>query len=114
LGRHLRKESSEAKNGNSVPALWIAQNGSMAYAAFLTRCKANSKATLGTYKGDAGKGEGASESLHLKDCKCTFIKQKVKQEADTSKLVESTVKLNLVKLESTTELKPVKPEPFVN
>ncbi|KAF6175122.1 hypothetical protein GIB67_022803 [Kingdonia uniflora] len=36
----------------------------MARATFLTRCKANSKATLGTYKGDVGKGEGASESLH--------------------------------------------------
>ncbi|KAF6144210.1 hypothetical protein GIB67_004883 [Kingdonia uniflora] len=53
---------------NSVHALWIAQNGSMAHVTFLTRCKANSKATLGTYKGDAGKGEGASESLHVKDC----------------------------------------------
>ncbi|KAF6153290.1 hypothetical protein GIB67_003480 [Kingdonia uniflora] len=46
--------------------------------------------------------------------KCSFIKQKVKQESDTSKLAESTVKLNPVKLKSTTELKPVKPEPFVN
>ncbi|KAF6151705.1 hypothetical protein GIB67_001988 [Kingdonia uniflora] len=43
--------------------------------------------------------------------RCTFMKQKVKQEADTSKLAESTVKLNPMKLESTTELKP---EPFVN
>ncbi|KAF6154523.1 hypothetical protein GIB67_028415 [Kingdonia uniflora] len=40
----------------------------MARAAFLTKCKANSKATLGTYKGDAGKGEDASESLHEKMC----------------------------------------------
>ncbi|KAF6143462.1 hypothetical protein GIB67_029631 [Kingdonia uniflora] len=36
LGRCLRKESSEAMDGNSVPALWISQNGFMACAAFLT------------------------------------------------------------------------------
>ncbi|GKU98320.1 hypothetical protein SLEP1_g11339 [Rubroshorea leprosula] len=40
-----------------------------AQSAFLTRCKANSEATLGTYKGDAQLGEGASESLHVKDYK---------------------------------------------
>ncbi|KAG6512915.1 hypothetical protein ZIOFF_031054 [Zingiber officinale] len=37
--------------------------------AFLTRCKANSKATLGTYKGDVAGAEGVSESLHVKDYK---------------------------------------------
>lgn len=37
--------------------------------AFLVRCKANSEATLGTYSGDAGLAEGASESLHVKDYK---------------------------------------------
>ncbi|KAI3985142.1 hypothetical protein MKX01_027228 [Papaver californicum] len=45
------------------------ENFEKAQAAFLTRCKANSEATLGTYKGDAAKVEGASESLHVKDYK---------------------------------------------
>ncbi|KAF9610374.1 hypothetical protein IFM89_022044 [Coptis chinensis] len=38
-------------------------------AAFLAKCKANSEATLGTYKGDATVGDGASEGLHVKDYK---------------------------------------------
>ena len=45
------------------------ENVKKAQAAFLSRCKANSEATLGTYKGDAAKGEGVSESLHVKDYK---------------------------------------------
>ncbi|KAI4378683.1 hypothetical protein MLD38_016127 [Melastoma candidum] len=45
------------------------ENIPKAQAAFLTRCKANSEATLGTYKGDAVLAEGASESLHVKDYK---------------------------------------------
>jgi len=45
------------------------ENVEKARAAFLTRCKANSEATLGTYKGDAAAGEGVSESLHVKDYK---------------------------------------------
>ncbi|KAF5185869.1 Fructose-bisphosphate aldolase [Thalictrum thalictroides] len=42
------------------------ENVEKAQAAFLSRCKANSEATLGIYKGDAAQGEGASESLHVK------------------------------------------------
>ncbi|KAK1310545.1 Fructose-bisphosphate aldolase cytoplasmic isozyme [Acorus calamus] len=45
------------------------ENIEKARAAFLARCKANSEATLGTYKGDAAKVAGASESLHVKDYK---------------------------------------------
>lgn len=45
------------------------ENVKKAQSAFLSRCKANSEATLGTYKGDAAKGEGVSESLHVKDYK---------------------------------------------
>ncbi|KAF9602349.1 hypothetical protein IFM89_026776 [Coptis chinensis] len=45
------------------------ENVEKAQAAFLARCKANSEATLGTYKGDAAVGDGASEGLHVKDYK---------------------------------------------
>ncbi|XP_068661890.1 fructose-bisphosphate aldolase 1, cytoplasmic [Aristolochia californica] len=45
------------------------ENFEKARAAFLSRCKANSEATLGKYKGDAAVGEGVSESLHVKDYK---------------------------------------------
>ncbi|URE32292.1 fructose-bisphosphate aldolase, cytoplasmic [Musa troglodytarum] len=45
------------------------ENVVKARAAFLSRCKANSEATLGAYEGDAAKGEGVSESLHVKDYK---------------------------------------------
>ncbi|OAY68161.1 Fructose-bisphosphate aldolase cytoplasmic isozyme, partial [Ananas comosus] len=41
------------------------ENVEKARAAFLSRCKANSEATLGAHKGDAAT-EGASESLHVK------------------------------------------------
>ncbi|KAF5473793.1 hypothetical protein F2P56_005752 [Juglans regia] len=45
------------------------ENFEKAQAAFLSRAKANSEATLGIYKGDAKLSEGASESLHVKDYK---------------------------------------------
>ncbi|RRT43144.1 hypothetical protein B296_00041678 [Ensete ventricosum] len=45
------------------------ENVEKARAAFLSRCKANSEATLGAYMGDAAKGEGVSESLHVNDYK---------------------------------------------
>ncbi|XP_068658528.1 fructose-bisphosphate aldolase 1, cytoplasmic-like [Aristolochia californica] len=45
------------------------ENIDKARAAFLSRCKANSEATLGKYKGDAAQGEGVSESLHVKGYK---------------------------------------------
>lgn len=50
---------------------WVGkeENVEKARAAFLARCKANSEATLGTYQGDAVKGEAVSESLHVKDYK---------------------------------------------
>jgi len=45
------------------------ENIPAAQAAFLSRCKANSEATLGKYAGDSSKGNGVSESLHVKDYK---------------------------------------------
>lgn len=45
------------------------ENVEKARAAFFSRCKANSEATFGAYKGDAVKGEGVSESLNVKDNK---------------------------------------------
>ncbi|KAE8680579.1 Fructose-bisphosphate aldolase [Hibiscus syriacus] len=45
------------------------ENLKKAQDAFLVRCKANSEATLGTYKGDAKLGEGAAESLHVSNYK---------------------------------------------
>lgn len=45
------------------------ENIKAAQAALLARAKANSEATLGTYKGDANLVEGASESLHVKGYK---------------------------------------------
>ncbi|PWS23038.1 hypothetical protein DKP78_15260, partial [Enterococcus faecium] len=62
FGRALQQSTLKAWSGK-------AENIEKARAAFLTRCKANSEATLGTYKGDAVLGEGASESLHVKDYK---------------------------------------------
>ncbi|KAI5640735.1 hypothetical protein M9H77_00536 [Catharanthus roseus] len=44
------------------------ENVQKAQAAFLTRCKANSEATLGKYAGGAA-GGAAAESLHVKDYK---------------------------------------------
>ncbi|CAL9103452.1 unnamed protein product [Musa acuminata var. zebrina] len=46
-----------------------AWTGKVERTALINRRKANSEATLGTYKGDAAGGEGVSESLHVKDYK---------------------------------------------
>ncbi|KAJ6435474.1 hypothetical protein OIU84_000625 [Salix udensis] len=62
FGRALQQSTLKAWAGKP-------ENVGKARAAFLARCKANSEATLGTYKGDATLGEGASESLHVKDYK---------------------------------------------
>ncbi|KAF8395344.1 hypothetical protein HHK36_019290 [Tetracentron sinense] len=61
FGRALQASTLKAWSGKE-------ENVKKAQAAFLKRCKANSEATLGTYKGDA-QGEGVSESLHVKDYK---------------------------------------------
>ncbi|PPD86426.1 hypothetical protein GOBAR_DD16644 [Gossypium barbadense] len=62
FGRALQQSTLKAWGGK-------AENLGKAQEAFLVRCKANSEATLGTYKGDAKLGEGAAESLHVKDYK---------------------------------------------
>ncbi|KAB2098173.1 hypothetical protein ERO13_A01G208900v2 [Gossypium hirsutum] len=62
FGRALQQSTLKAWGGK-------AENVAKAQEAFLVRCKANSEATLGTYKGDAKLGEGAAESLHVKDYK---------------------------------------------
>uniref|UniRef100_A0A0D9WIC8 Fructose-bisphosphate aldolase n=1 Tax=Leersia perrieri TaxID=77586 RepID=A0A0D9WIC8_9ORYZ len=62
FGRALQQSTLKAWGGK-------VENIEKARAALLARCKANSEATLGTYKGDAVLGEGASESLHVKDYK---------------------------------------------
>lgn len=62
FGRALQQSTLKAWAGKE-------ENVEKARAAFLVRCKANSEATLGTYDGGAGQGEGASESLHVKDYK---------------------------------------------
>ncbi|KAL5727548.1 fructose-bisphosphate aldolase [Ranunculus cassubicifolius] len=62
FGRALQQNTLKAWSGKE-------ENVEKAQATFLTRCKANSAATLGTYKGDAVIGEGASESLHVKEYK---------------------------------------------
>ncbi|ESR43530.1 hypothetical protein CICLE_v10012049mg [Citrus x clementina] len=62
FGRALQQSTLKAWAGKE-------ENVQKAQAAFLVRCKANSEATLGTYKGDAQLGEGAAESLHVKDYK---------------------------------------------
>ncbi|CAM8878855.1 hypothetical protein QQ045_005066 [Rhodiola kirilowii] len=62
FGRALQQSTLKAWSGKE-------ENVGKAQAAFLTRCKANSQATLGTYKGDAELSEGAAESLHVKDYK---------------------------------------------
>ncbi|GLJ46036.1 hypothetical protein SUGI_0969830 [Cryptomeria japonica] len=45
------------------------ENVGKAQAALLSRCKANSQATLGTYAGDSAQAAGVAESLHVKDYK---------------------------------------------
>jgi len=62
FGRALQQSTLKAWAGKE-------ENLEKAQAAFLVRCKANSEATLGTYQGDAVLGEGAAESLHVKDYK---------------------------------------------
>ncbi|OIV92188.1 hypothetical protein TanjilG_30896 [Lupinus angustifolius] len=62
FGRALQQSTLKAWSGKD-------ENIKKAQDAFITRCTANSKATLGTYEGDATLGEGASESLHVKDYK---------------------------------------------
>ncbi|KAF2307592.1 hypothetical protein GH714_029974 [Hevea brasiliensis] len=62
FGRALQQSTLKAWAGKE-------ENVKKAQDAFLVRCKANSEATLGTYKGDATLGEGAAESLHVKDYK---------------------------------------------
>ncbi|VAH82561.1 fructose-bisphosphate aldolase 1, cytoplasmic-like [Triticum dicoccoides] len=62
FGRALQQSTLKAWSGKR-------ENEEKARATFLVRCKANSEATLGTYKGDATLGEGASERLHFKDYK---------------------------------------------
>ncbi|KAF9618352.1 hypothetical protein IFM89_000987 [Coptis chinensis] len=62
FGRALQQSTLKAWSGK-------VENVEKAQAAFLSRCKANSEATLGTYKGDAAVGDGASKGLHVKDYK---------------------------------------------
>ncbi|XP_058782238.1 fructose-bisphosphate aldolase 6, cytosolic [Vicia villosa] len=62
FGRALQQSTLKAWVGKD-------ENIKKAQDAFISRCKANSQATLGTYKGDSTLGEGASESLHVKDYK---------------------------------------------
>ncbi|KAK4743263.1 hypothetical protein SAY87_001264 [Trapa incisa] len=62
FGRALQQSTLKAWAGKE-------ENVPKAKKAFFARCKANSQATLGTYKGNAHLGEGASESLHVKDYK---------------------------------------------
>eukprot|EP01018_Ginkgo_biloba_P017956 Gb_02057 [translate_table: standard] len=62
FGRALQQSTLKTWSGKleNIPA---------AQAAFLSRCKANSEATLGKYAGDSAKGFGVGESLHVKDYK---------------------------------------------
>lgn len=62
FGRALQQSTLKTWGGKE-------ENVKKAQEAFLVRCKANSEATLGAYKGDAKLGEGAAESLHVKDYK---------------------------------------------
>ncbi|KAL0928881.1 hypothetical protein M5K25_000809 [Dendrobium thyrsiflorum] len=62
FGRALQQSTLKAWAGKE-------ENVKKAQDAFLSRCKANSEATLGKYGGDAALGDGASESLHVKDYK---------------------------------------------
>jgi len=62
FGRALQQSTLKAWGGKD-------ENIKKAQDAFISRCRANSQATLGTYKGDSTLGEGASESLHVKDYK---------------------------------------------
>ncbi|KAK7385483.1 hypothetical protein VNO78_31205 [Psophocarpus tetragonolobus] len=57
FGRALQQSTLKAWGGKD-------ENVKKAQAAFLVRAKANSEATLGTYKGNSELAEGAKESLH--------------------------------------------------
>jgi fructose-bisphosphate aldolase class I len=61
-GRALQQSTLKAWGGKD-------ENIPKAQAALLVRCKANSEATLGNYQGNSNLGDGASESLHVKDYK---------------------------------------------
>ncbi|CAL1402671.1 unnamed protein product [Linum trigynum] len=65
------KSTRPCHPGRSTLKAWAGkeENWKKAHDALLTRCKANSEAVLGKYKGDATPAEGASESLHVKDYK---------------------------------------------
>ncbi|KAL2317537.1 hypothetical protein Fmac_031413 [Flemingia macrophylla] len=62
FGRALQQSTLKAWCGKE-------ENVKKAQEALLVRAKANSEATLGTYKGNSQLSEGASESLHVKDYK---------------------------------------------
>ncbi|CAK8537728.1 unnamed protein product [Lathyrus sativus] len=62
FGRALQQSTLKAWGGKK-------ENVKAAQDALLTRAKANSEATLGTYKGASNLGAGASESLHVSNYK---------------------------------------------
>ncbi|XP_047309606.1 fructose-bisphosphate aldolase 3, cytoplasmic-like [Impatiens glandulifera] len=62
FGRALQQSTIKAWAGKE-------ENIAKGQQALLTRCKANSEATLGKYQGGTGLVEGAFESLHVKDYK---------------------------------------------
>jgi fructose-bisphosphate aldolase class I len=62
FGRALQQSTLKAWGGKK-------ENLKNAQDTFFKRAKANSEATLGTYKGDSNLAEGAAESLHVKDYK---------------------------------------------
>ncbi|KAJ4830924.1 Fructose-bisphosphate aldolase 6, cytosolic [Turnera subulata] len=62
FGRALQQSTLKAWAGKK-------ENLEKAQKVFLARAKANSEATLGTYKGDTTLAEGASESLHVSNYK---------------------------------------------
>ncbi|RXI04733.1 hypothetical protein DVH24_039007 [Malus domestica] len=58
----------------------------------LKACKANLEVTLGTYKGDTALGDGASESLHVKDSQvlrfCSYTVKNVVPSAQDSRFTQ--------------------------
>ncbi|KAL5128945.1 Fructose-bisphosphate aldolase, cytoplasmic isozyme [Glycine soja] len=62
FGRALQQSTLKAWSGKE-------ENVKKAQEALLVRAKANSEATLGTYKGNSKLADGASESLHVEDYK---------------------------------------------
>ncbi|KAI5067926.1 hypothetical protein GOP47_0016271 [Adiantum capillus-veneris] len=63
LGRLGLERKTWAGKKEKIPA---------AQAALLARCKANSEAVLGKYVGDAAKGFGTDESLHVANYKLSY------------------------------------------